>query len=229
MVGTGPGYRYGYNARLDQPFDDIIIVTKPLLYLASASPRRRELLAQVGIAHLCLPQFIDESPQPGEPADVYVERLAREKALRALEDPDYFFDELPILAADTTVVLDGEILGKPADAVQGRVMLRRLSDVTHEVLTGIAVVTRDGSLQSRVVRTSVTFRALEEHEVLAYWASGEPRDKAGAYAIQGRGAIFVRRLEGSYSNVVGLPLFETMELLERHGITSAILLNGVTA
>lgn len=201
-------------------------MTKPLLYLASASPRRRELLAQVGITHLCLPQFIDESAQPGEPADVYVERLAREKALRALEDPDYFFDELPILAADTTVVLDGEILGKPADAVQGRVMLRCLSDVTHEVLTGIAVVANDGRLQSRVVRTKVTFRALDEHEVLGYWASGEPYDKAGAYAIQGRGAIFVRHIEGSYSNVVGLPLFETMELLAPHGITSSILLSG---
>jgi septum formation protein len=218
--------RCAYNAPLNQPFSDHIHVTKPLLYLASASPRRRELLAQVGIEHLCLPQFIDESPQPGEPADVYVERLAREKALRALDDPDYFFDELPILAADTTVALDGEILGKPTDAVQGRVMLRRLSDVAHEVLTGIAVVTSDGSLQSRVVRTSVSFRPLEEPEVLAYWASGEPSDKAGAYAIQGRGAIFVRRIEGSYSNVVGLPLFETMELLERHGITSALLLNA---
>jgi septum formation protein len=204
-------------------------VTKPLLYLASSSPRRRELLAQIGLVHLCLPQFIDESVQALETAEAYVERLAREKALRALEDPDYFFDELPVLAADTTVVLEGEILGKPADAVQGRVMLRRLSDTTHEVLTGIAVATRDGLLESRVVSTRVSFRTLDEHEVLGYWASGEPRDKAGAYAIQGRGAIFVRHIEGSYSNVVGLPLFETMQLLADYGITSSMLLNGGSA
>jgi septum formation protein len=208
---------------------DIIIVTKPLLYLASSSPRRRELLAQIGLPHLCLPQFIDESVLPAEAPAVYVERLAREKALRALEDPDYFFDQLPVLAADTTVVQDGEILGKPADAVQGRVMLRRLSDSTHEVLTGIAVATRGGLLESRVVSTRVSFRALDEHEVLGYWASGEPRDKAGAYAIQGRGAMFVRHIEGSYSSVVGLPLFETMEILADFGITSTLLLNGTRA
>jgi septum formation protein len=204
-------------------------VTKPLLYLASSSPRRRELLAQIGLPHLSLPQFIDESALPSEAATAYVERLAREKALRALADPDYFFDELPVLAADTTVVQGGEILGKPADAVQGRVMLRRLSDATHEVLTGIAVATRGGLFESRVVSTRVSFRALEEHEVLSYWASGEPRDKAGAYAIQGRGALFVRHIEGSYSNVVGLPLFETMQLLANYGISSALLFNGMRA
>lgn len=188
----------------------------PVLYLASASPRRRELLTQIGVAHHPLPVDIDETPLPGEaPAD-YVRRLAREKARAALARLDAA-QPLCVLGADTTVVLDGRILGKPADRAEGLAMLAALSGQTHQVLTAVALA--DGRrCEVRLVESRVTFRAIPGEEAARYWASGEPADKAGGYAIQGLGAVFVRELRGSYSGVVGLPLCETAELLAAFGV-----------
>lgn len=186
-----------------------------LLHLASASPRRRELLLQIGVPHRRVDAPIDESVLPGEGAAAYVERLARAKAaagLAALGAADAC-----VLGADTAVVLDGRILGKPADRAEGLAMLAALSGRNHEVLTAVAVA--DGSrCRARVVSSRVHFRTLAEAEREAYWATGEPLDKAGGYAIQGFAAIFVDRLEGSYSAVVGLPLAETAQLLAEFGI-----------
>ncbi len=173
--------------------------------LASRSPRRRELLAGLGLSFDCVPADIDESRRANEAAADFVARLAREKAAAASAGR-------PVLGADTEVVIDDETLGKPADEAAALSMLERLSGRTHEVLTGIAVTNGDRT-ESRVVRTVVTLRETTAAERAAYWASGEPADKAGAYAIQGLGAIFVAHIEGSYTNVVGLPLFETVELL----------------
>lgn len=186
------------------------------LFLASASPRRRELLAQIAVPCVTQIAAIDENPLPDEPAAAYVERLAREKAragLAALGEPA----DAVVLGADTAVVLDGRILGKPADFAESRVMLQALSGRSHQVLTAVALA-GDGREAARVVASSVTFRALSEAEIEAYWASGEPCDKAGSYGIQGLAAVFVSRLEGSYSAVVGLPLCETAELLGEFGI-----------
>ena len=181
------------------------------LVLASRSPRRRELLDQVGIAYQLAPAAVDEGRRPGERPAEYVARLACAKASAA--GPD----DCVVLGADTAVVADADILGKPADAAEAEAMLARLSGRAHEVYTGVAV--RAGSrLESRVVTTRVTLRPTSAAERAAYRASGEPADKAGAYAIQGLGAAFVEYLEGSYSNVVGLPLFETLELLRDFGI-----------
>lgn len=186
-----------------------------LLHLASASPRRRELLLQIGVSHRRVDAPIDESVLPGETPAAYVERLARAKAaagLAALGAADAC-----VLGADTAVVLDGRILGKPADRADGLAMLVALSGRSHEVLTAVALC--DGRrCQSRVVSSRVHFRTLAEAEREAYWATGEPLDKAGGYAIQGLAAIFVDRLEGSYSAVVGLPLAETAQLLAEFGI-----------
>ena len=197
------------------------------LYLASASPRRRELLAQVGLSPVLLAQEIDESPFPGEGAEVYVTRLAREKALAALRDPRCILP-LPVLAADTTVVCAGPILGKPATLTEARYMLTLLSGQTHQVLTAVAIGRHD-NVETTLVSTSVQFRLLQENEIDAYWATGEPRDKAGAYAVQGVGAMFVSRIEGSYSGVVGLPLFETLQLLQRFGVSPLRANSGVAA
>lgn len=180
--------------------------------LASRSPRRRELLTGLGLSFDCVPADIDERRGANETAMDFVERLAREKAGAVADSTT-----LPVLGADTEVVLDGETLGKPAGEAEALSMLERLSDRTHEVLTGIAVTVSDRT-ETRVVRTAVTLRATTPDERSAYWASGEPADKAGAYAIQGLGAIFVAHIEGSYTNVVGLPLFETAELLGRFGV-----------
>ena len=186
------------------------------VYLASASPRRRALLAQIGVPFQVLTVTVDEARLPGEAPDAYVLRLAREKAdagwqARPLRHPS------PVLAADTTVVLDGRILAKPADRSDGERMLRELGGRTHAVLTAVAVVTAEG-LISRTSRSEVTFRAISAVEARNYWATGEPRDKAGGYAIQGGAAIFIADLRGSYSGVMGLPLFETAELLEQAGV-----------
>lgn len=186
------------------------------LFLASASPRRRELLAQIAVPCVTQIASIDESPLPGEPAAVYVERLALEKAragLRALGEPA----DAVVLGADTAVVLDGRILGKPADFADSRDMLLSLSGRSHQVMTAVAVVAAGREI-SKVVTSEVSFRALSEAEIAAYWASGEPCDKAGSYGIQGLAAVFVSRLEGSYSAVVGLPLCETAEMLGQFGI-----------
>ncbi|MCI8209062.1 septum formation protein Maf [Pseudomonas sp. S25] len=187
----------------------------PSLFLASGSPRRRELLTQIGVPFTVLSAQIDETPLDDETPTAYVERLARGKAqagLASLAD-----DQGCVMGADTAVVLDGRILGKPVDEADALSMLAALSGREHEVLTAIALVTRQ-RCETRVVASRVRFRAVSGTEARAYWASGEPVDKAGSYAIQGLAAIFVEGLQGSYSAVVGLPLCETAELLGRFGI-----------
>lgn len=183
------------------------------LILASGSPRRRELLNLLGIPFEVRPVDLDETPHPGEDPIVYVERLAREKAAAQAQPGEL------VLAADTTVFLDGEILGKPEDPEDARRMLRRLSARTHQVATGVALhdpaTTRT---VSHVDRTPVTFRALEPHEIDWYVATGEPMDKAGAYAIQGAAGLFITHIEGVPSNVVGLPLPTVGRLFEELGI-----------
>lgn len=183
------------------------------LLLASRSPRRRELLDQVGLRYSAFAPDVDETPEPGESAQALVERLARAKAQAGRGAAD----GLPVLAADTAVVAEGVALGKPADEAHALAMFERLSGRSHVVVSGIAVAA-GGVVASRVVESLVTLRPTSEVERRAYWASGEPEGKAGAYAIQGLGAVFVERLEGSYSNVVGLPLFETLALLRDHGV-----------
>lgn len=185
------------------------------LFLASASPRRRELLTQIGVPFELLSITLDETPLPAERPEAYVQRLAREKALAgraAVGD-----DSAAVLGADTTVVIDERILGKPADRAEGLLMLESLSDREHHVLTAVALATRD-ACEVRLVTSRVRFRRIERAEAEAYWASGEPCDKAGGYAIQGWGAVFVAELRGSYSAVVGLPLCETAQLLDQAGI-----------
>jgi septum formation protein len=186
-----------------------------LLYLASASPRRRELLDQIGVSCLVRPVGIDESRQPEEAPRDYVLRLARHKAETAWAR--FAASEgKPVLAADTAVVLEGEIFGKPRDQSEGAAMLERLSGRTHEVLTAVALRTPAG-LETRVSASRVTFRMLAPGEPECYWQTGEAADKAGAYAVQGHAAMFITHLSGSYSGVMGLPLFETAELLQRAG------------
>jgi septum formation protein len=186
----------------------------PLVCLASASPRRRELLAQIGVPFRIASSAVDETCLPGEPPRSYVTRLARAKAL-AVRAADA---SLPVLAADTTVVIDGVLLGKPADAGAALRMLQLLSGRTHEVLTAVALADAKGVTQS-LSESRVTFRPVTAAECAAYWQSGEPRDKAGGYAIQGRAAVFVSALHGSYSGVMGLPLYETAQLLRVAGIS----------
>ncbi len=182
--------------------------------LASASPRRCELLRQIGVGFEQQVAAVDESVRPGEtPAD-YVGRLALAKAQAVLGQRRL---ELPVLGADTTVVVDGRMLGKPRDAAQARDMLRRLAARAHEVYSAVALVTPQRQA-SAVNGSKVWFGALADSDIDAYWRSGEPRDKAGGYAIQGLAAAFVTRLEGSYSGVMGLPLHETAALLQDFGI-----------
>jgi len=189
------------------------------LILASASPRRSGLLTQLGVSYVCDPAAIDETPLAGEiPAD-YVERMAREKA--AIVASRYAMLEHAVLAADTTVVLDDEILGKPRDHFHGLAMLARLSGRCHSVLTAVCLQHGAGSSCERV-ETKVQFVQLGRATCEAYLATEEPWDKAGGYAIQGLGGAFVRSLQGSYSNVVGLPLCETWQLLASHGITTTL-------
>ena len=185
----------------------------PLLTLASVSPRRRELLEQIGVTHVVSAADIDETVRPGEaPAD-YVVRMACAKA-RAVRERG---GELPVLAADTIVVIDGLILGKPRDRADCVAMLGRLSGRAHQVLTAVALASAAG-VAFRVSASEVRFRTVTPAECAAYWESGEPRDKAGGYAIQGRGALFIEHLSGSFSGVMGLPLYETGELLSAAGI-----------
>jgi septum formation protein len=181
------------------------------LVLASASPRRRELLTQAGFTFEVHPAHIPEDPGPDEEPIAYVLRLAREKAqavFNHLQDPDAV-----VLGADTTVTLDNHILGKPEDSADAARMLRLLSGRTHRVITGIAVVTAEGAEIAAEV-TGVRFLALSDEEIAAYIATGEPMDKAGAYAIQGRAARWIPRIEGCYFNVVGLPLSLVSTMLE---------------
>ena len=187
----------------------------PALFLASASPRRRELLTQIGVPFSLLSVSIDETPGMAEAPDAYVQRLAREKALAGLAQVDQ--DSACVLGADTTVVLDQQILGKPADKADALAMLQALSGREHQVMTAIALANGAGC-EVRLVCSRVRFRPIGVDEAERYWASGEPQDKAGGYAIQGWGAVFVSSLEGSYSAVVGLPLCETAQLLESYGL-----------
>ena len=200
------------------------------IYLASRSPRRRELLNQIGVRFETLllrveprrPADIDETRNPSESAEDYVVRIAREKAIcgaRVLQARSQVFR--PVLAADTVVVVDGQVLGKPENRVQAAQFLRRLAGRTHEVRTVVALAVGTGQTVEPLMATSisqVTMRPISDEEIERYCDTNEPMDKAGAYAIQGRAAIFVERLEGSYSGVVGLPLAETASLLVRAGI-----------
>lgn len=184
---------------------------RPVICLASASPRRSELLRQIGVAHEVRPAEVDESLRPGEAPAAYVRRLAEAKA-QALWSRGTDGRRLPVLAADTTVELDGEIFGKPADRDEALAMLTRLAGRTHEVHTAVAVLHASGNA-SRLSSSQVTMRAITPAELDWYWSTGEPADKAGAYAVQGRAAIFITHISGSYSGVMGLPLCETWELL----------------
>ncbi len=185
------------------------MATTPRLILASASPRRRELLDQLGICYTVRPADIVECPQAGEAPEAYVQRIAAEKSQTALNASD---GALPVLAADTEVVLDGEIFGKPDGLAHASAMLSRLSGREHAVLSAVSL--RQGHRHwTALNRSLVRFRALTTRDIAAYWATGEPLGKAGAYAIQGLGALFITRLAGSYSGVMGLPLFETADLL----------------
>lgn len=188
-----------------------------MIYLASSSPRRAELLRQIGVEFKLHATHIDESGRPGEDPEDYVLRIATAKALSAARELDNCDDRFPVLAADTTIALDGDIIGKPADLAGCRCILERLSAREHLVLTAVVLSTPDG-LTSRLNRSRVRFRPLSATEIETYCNDGEPMDKAGAYAIQGRAAIFVEHLEGSYSAVMGLPLFETAELLREAGL-----------
>ena len=193
-----------------------------MLVLASASPRRRELLTQIGVRFESVAVVVPEQPRPGEAARDYVSRVAADKSRAGR---DRCGDRLVVLSADTEVVCDLDVLGKPQDFEHARAMLRRLSGRSHRVLSAVSL--RRGEQHWLALSESVvTFRALNDAEIAAYWESGEPNDKAGAYAIQGRGALFVERLEGSYSGVMGLPLFETAALLARVGIASSLLLSA---
>jgi septum formation protein len=186
-------------------------MTGPRILLASASPRRSELLRQVGIPHEVRPVHIDEAVRAGEAPSAYVLRLAEAKAA-ALWQRLGPAERQPVLAADTTVALEGEIFGKPASLPEARAMLGRLSGRTHEVHTAIAVL-HAGGRAARVNSSTVTFRELSPAEIDWYWHTGEPADKAGGYAVQGLAAAFISHIAGSYSGIMGLPLYETWELL----------------
>jgi septum formation protein len=194
-----------------------------MLILASASPRRHELLAQAGLKFTAVPANLNEDLLPDEAAAAYVQRLAEEKAQavwNAHRSTDALDEPLLVLGADTCVVCDGHILGKPTDAADARRMLELLSGRTHAVLTGLAVV-----MGQKVVRdleiTQVTFNSIDDAEIAQYIASGEPLDKAGAYAIQGYAARWIPRIEGCYFNVVGLPIARTIALLAEAQTMSA--------
>ena len=194
-------------------------MTVPFVYLASKSPRRRELLLQCGVAHQTLASnAVDETPHPNELPSTYVQRVARAKAaagwtaLRSANLPAH-----PVLAADTTVAVGAEILGKPDSAGAAVAMLNLLSGRTHQVFTAVAVAWND-RIESALSESKVTMRALTKEEIAHYVGLEEPMDKAGGYAVQGRAAIFIERIEGSYSGVMGLPLFETAKLLSGAGL-----------
>jgi septum formation protein len=183
------------------------------LILASASPRRKELLEQLKLKIIIQPVELDETPRLGEKTLAYVERLAAEKSALCAAITNI---NLPILAADTAVVIDDTIMGKPLNKEDFFAMLSRLSGRTHQVYSAVSLRGKDH--WNSVSITEVTFRIISNSEIQAYWDSGEPLDKAGGYAIQGLGGIFVESINGSYSGVVGLPLFETAQLLTKQGI-----------
>ena len=188
------------------------------IYLASASPRRREILASLGFQPVLLPAEIDETALPGEAVADYVSRMARQKnaAARQLATQRGLALAQPLLSADTVVALDNAILGKPRDAAHARELLESLSGREHQVWTAVCVSRGEQTLEA-AQRSDVRFKELSEQEVAAYIASGEPLDKAGAYGIQGIGGVFVAHLSGSFSGVMGLPVFETVQLLHQLG------------
>jgi septum formation protein len=183
------------------------------IILASSSPRRKELLDQINVTYRVYPVDLDETPWPDEAPLAYVQRVAAEKSAACKAQLN---TELPVLAADTAVILGSVIMGKPKDKADAIAMLTQLSGKTHQVYSAISLRGREH--EQAVSITEVTFRCLTEQEILDYWHSGEPVDKAGSYAIQGRGGVFVESIKGSFSGVVGLPLFETAELLSKQGI-----------
>lgn len=193
-----------------KPFDFATIV------LASASPRRRELLQQLGVPHVVLTVDVDETPFPGESAQQLVTRLALAKAQEGARRDSA---SRPVLGSDTAVVVDGMVYGKPVDRADGLSMLAALSGRTHQVITAVALVNGTHVSQASSC-TDVTMRDITAAEAAAYWETGEPQGKAGGYAIQGRGALFIAHISGSYSGVMGLPLYETAQLLQ------ALRLNG---
>jgi len=190
-------------------------MVEPRIILASASPRRAQLLTQLGVAHEVSAVDIDERRGDGEPIEACVLRLAEQKALQVRASRP--LADLPILGADTAVVLNEQMLGKPRDAQHGIAMLEQLAGRTHQVLSAVALLDRRG-VRSCLSRSRVRLRPLSRAEAEQYWRSGEPCDKAGGYAIQGVGAVFVEELQGSYSGVMGLPLFETALLLSEAGV-----------
>jgi septum formation protein len=196
----------------------------PLVVLASASPRRSALLAQIGVAHEIRATDVDEAQLPGESPHALVRRLAQAKAVEGRRQNG---SALPVLSADTIVVLEGVVFGKPQDRADGMRMLLALGGHTHHVLTAVALAMPGGGGAKEQVTlalsdTAVTMRAITPAEAGAYWASGEPAGKAGSYAIQGLGARFISHIDGSYSGVMGLPLYETAQLLQSHGLYSGI-------
>ncbi len=188
------------------------------LILASQSPRRKELLTQLGYRFDCCPADIDETVQLGESPSEYVTRLAVEKASHVAQNckPSDI-----VLGSDTSVVINNNILGKPRDLAQCIEMLSMLSGNTHQVLTAIAA-TKGALVQSMLIETQVTFKGLSETEMINYWHTNEPQDKAGSYGIQGIGGQFITEIKGSYSSVVGLPLYETVQLLTKMGLESPL-------
>ena len=183
--------------------------------LASGSPRRRELLDRFGFRYRVLRTGVDESIEGNEAPDAYVKRIAMLKARWAFAEDE---SGLPILAADTTVVLDGQIMGKPDDEEHAAVMLRALSGRTHAVYSAVVLLQRAAPPKEKLNITQVSFASLDDHWIAAYCATGEPMDKAGAYAMQGLAGEYITRIDGSPSSVMGLPLFETLELLRAAGI-----------
>ncbi len=223
IVGLlGPPHRVLYN----EPFRHDLFPRRPmaLFILASQSPRRRELLDSVALTFDVDAADVDESVRPGEEPEIYVRRLAQAKAsaVAARRNLDAF-----VLGADTTVSIHGHIFGKPADHDEAVFMLRRLSGGEHAVTTGYALATPGGRVVTGSVTTNVTFRELSLDEIEWYVGTGEPFDKAGGYAIQGRAAHFIPRIEGSVTNVIGLPLSEVVQLLRVFGLPVAT--RGVTA
>ena len=186
------------------------------LYLASSSPRRSELLTQIGVQYRIVKIDVPEVPGPNEEPEVFAMRLAIDKARAGWDSLDETARK-PVLGADTVVVIDGEILGKPRDQTHGLAMLAKLSGRTHEVITAVALM--DGEIHTCLSCSQVSFAEMTNEERVSYWQTVEPEDKAGGYAIQGLAAKFIRHLSGSYSGVMGLPLYETAGLLKDAGIT----------
>ncbi|MEO9654772.1 Maf family protein [Marinomonas sp.] len=195
-----------------------------MIVLASASPRRKELLSLIVPSFDVLPADIDETPLKDETAETYVIRMAKEKAKASLgryKQARPSIQKTVFIASDTSVVIDGEILGKPQDIAEAKVMLRKLSGRSHQVMTSICLCDQNlDQLVAENIVTQVSFRSISDVEIEQYWRTGEPVDKAGSYAIQGLGSLFVTHMSGSYSAVVGLPLYETSQLLTQFGIQS---------